>query len=77
MITDIINKDMFVKQLSKQIHEALLAAAEPIIEKAIDDTRKEMRKRLGAMVTGMLQDSYSIDRMGTDLRIIVSLKDPK
>ena len=72
-----IDPKAFGDFLGKHLHEEMLKAAEPIIERAKLDSERAMRERLAEMVVGYLQDSYSIDRMGHDRRIIVHLKEPK
>ena len=76
-MSNFINEKEFGAFLGKHLHEEMLIAAEPILQRAKQDVEQAMRQRLAEMVVGYLQDSYSVDRMGRDLRIIVHLKEPK
>ena len=76
-MSNFINTREFDEFLGKHLRNEMLRAAEPIIARAKEDAEKVMRARLAEMVVGYIQDSYSIDRMGHDLRIIVHLKEPK
>ncbi len=60
----LINKEYFHKQLLAQLNAGMKEAAEPVIEKALDDIEKEMRKKLGAMVVSFLDGYLEIERMG-------------
>ena len=75
-MSNFINEKAFGEFLGKHLHDEMLKAAEPIIQRAKQDAEQAMRQRLAEMVVGYLRDSYSIDRMGHDLRIIVHLNEP-
>lgn len=67
-----INSDNMLAALQKQMNAEMMAAAEPVIKKAVEDAEKEMRKQLGAMVIALIEQSFSIERHGNDLRILVT-----
>lgn len=66
-----INTDNMLRDLMAQMNKEMQAAAEPVIRTAIEDAEKEMRKRLGAMFVALIDHSFSVERFGNDLRILV------
>lgn len=66
-----INSENMLAALQKQMNAEMVAAAEPVIKKAVEDAEKEMRKRLGAMFVALLDQGFSVEGFGTELRIIV------
>lgn len=66
-----INTDNMMRGLKERMNLEMQAAAEPVIRKAVEDAEKEMRKRLGAMVVALIDNNFSVERMGNDLRILV------
>lgn len=58
------------------IQKAMNEAAEPIIKQAVADAELEMRRRLGSSVLALLEKGYSIERFGTELRILVRIDKP-
>ena len=66
-----INTDNMMRDLMSQMNKEMQEAAEPVIRKAVEDAEKEMRKRLGAMFVALIDRNFSVERCGTDLRILV------
>ena len=73
--TSLINQDVFLAQLHKKLNAEMLAAAEPLIKKAIEDIEAEMRRQLAQMLISVVEQSFAIERFGTDIRIIVKRPD--
>lgn len=72
----IINEETVLEQLKKQMNDEMLAAAEPVIKAAVVEAEKAMRKQLGSMFISLIEQSFSVERFGTDLRIIVKQDRP-
>lgn len=66
-----INSENMLRELKERMNEELMAAADPIIKKAVEDAEKEMRKRLASMFVALIDQNFSIERHGYDLRILV------
>ena len=60
-----------LSQLQHHLNDAMLKAAEPIIQKALQDIEREMREKLAQKVIALLRNDWSVDRLGSDLRIVV------
>lgn len=71
MATTWINSDNMLAMLQKQMNEEMMLAAAPVIEKAVAEAKKEMQKKLGAMFVAMIDQSFSVERFGSNLRITV------
>jgi len=71
--TGFVDPDRMLKSLQEKMNSEMMAAAEPVIKKAVEEAEKEMRRRLGAMVVGLIEQSFSIERFGSDLRIHVKI----
>jgi len=63
----------FSQALAERLREEMLTTAEPLVEAAVADIAEQMRKRLAACLVGLIESSYSMERMGTELRITVRL----
>jgi hypothetical protein len=63
--------------LQKQLNVTMLNAAEPLIQQALQDIERAMREKLAQRLIALLQNDLRINRMGTDLHIVVhqALKD--
>ncbi len=66
-----INVDLMLARLKAELAEEMAKAAEPVILKAVEEAEKEIRKRLGLMFISLLDQSYSVERDGNYLRIII------
>ena len=71
MATTLLDHDMTLEILKRAMNKEMVAAAAPLIAKALVDIEMVMRKKLGSMVVAYLDTCIEIDRMGQDLRIIV------
>lgn len=71
-----INAEDWFRGLAAHIQQEMIKAAEPLIEAALDEARKHMRKRVAEIAVGVIDHSYAMDRHGADLRIIVNLRKP-
>ena len=69
--TGLINSKVFQEMLKEKINKAMISSAQPILDKALEDIEAEMKKTLGSFVVGFLDAHLTIDRIGTDLRILV------
>ena len=72
-----INVENMMRDLRAQMNKELQEAAEPVIRKAVEDAEKEMRRRLGTMFVALLDHSFSMERFGDELRILVKHDKPK
>lgn len=68
---NLINFEEFEKFFTTGLNEAMTEAAEPIIQKAIQDIEKEMREVMAKSLIAMVQNNFSIERMQNDIKIIV------
>lgn len=66
-----INDAQFCRHLKEVMNEELIAAAEPVIAEAIAKVEVELRKRLGTMLIAMIDQNFTMDRIGPDLRIVI------
>jgi hypothetical protein len=66
-----VNSENMLAGLKEKMNAEMMAAAEPVIKNAAEAAEKEMRKRLGAMFVALLDQTFSMERMGNDLRILV------
>ena len=48
-------------------------AAEPLIQYAVKEFEKEVRKIVGKAAVTLITDSFSVERFGPDLRITVKV----
>lgn len=71
-----IDGPSFLRSLQEEMNRQMLAAAEPVIQKAVQEVERAMRQRLGAMVIGLIEKSVEVDRFGPDLRILVKQAKP-
>lgn len=76
-IGPIINQEAFLASLRAGLNKEMVAAAEPIVKEAMAAAEREMRKRLGEMVVGLLATQYSVMRDGRDLLIRVQMEPKK
>lgn len=66
-----INQDNMLRDLMSSMNEEMQAAAEPVIRKAVEEAEKKMRRSLATMFVAIIDRSFSIERMGNDIRILV------
>lgn len=66
-----INEENMLVALKDQMNAEMMAAAEPVIRKAVEEAEKEMRRKLAAMFVSLINQSFSIQRNATDLYIRV------
>lgn len=71
MTGNIINQDALAKHIMEQINKEMLTAAEPAIKAAMENVEKEMRKKMAESLISFVESSFSMERFGPDLRIIV------
>lgn len=67
----IINQDVFLEHLKKKINVSMVGAAEPIIQKALEDIESEMRQKLASIVVSLIKVDFNCERSGKDLKILV------
>lgn len=67
----------WAQRLADTMRAELQAAADPLIEEAVEKFRSALRKRVAEMVLGLVEHSYSIDRAASELRITVRLAPPE
>lgn len=72
MAKSIIDEEQFLKHLKKHFNDAMIRAAEPLIEEALKKIEAEMKKELGSYLIGFIDSNLVMERMGTDLRIIIN-----
>jgi len=72
MASGIINTDAFIKELGSKLNESMTKAAEPIIQRALQDIEVEMRKQLANNLIGFIDSNMSFERFGSDIRILIS-----
>lgn len=59
------------KSLVIELNRQMLEAAEPIIQEALKRIEREMRQALAARLIGLIESNMSVERYGTDLRIVI------
>jgi len=70
------NAEAVQDNLLRKLGDELKDVAEPILQKAMQDMERAMRKRLAECVVGLIQTDYNLSRDGRDLHIKVRF-DPK
>jgi hypothetical protein len=70
-ISMMINTDVLMKQLMDTMNREMMEAAEPVIRKAVAEAELEMRRKLAGMFVSMFEQSFNMERNGSDLRILV------
>ena len=63
--------DGFLQAIKQALNEQMMAEAEPLIQKAVAEFERDMREKLAAKLIAQLDERYSIDRFGSELRITV------
>jgi len=63
--------ELFIHSLRNSMQAELTKALEPMIQTAIAEIEKDLRKKLGVMVIGLLEKSYSVMQDRQELRITV------
>lgn len=63
--------ELFIHSLRNSMQAELTKALEPMIENALAEIEKDMRKKLGAMVISLLEKGYSVMQDRQELRITV------
>jgi hypothetical protein len=53
------------------MNESMQKTAEPIIENAIKDIEHKMREKMAQNLIALIEETFSVERMGRDLKIIV------
>lgn len=71
MATTFINPDAMLAGLKTNMNAEMMAAAEPVIRKAVEEAEREMRKRLAAMFVSLIDKSFSLERQQDTLLIRV------
>lgn len=66
----------FEQSFTHSINDAMKEAAIPLIDKAVEDIRKELLSRVNKMCAGIVEDNVSFERFGRDIRITVHLAKP-
>lgn len=66
-----INSDIMLLAMKEKMSAEMMEAAEPVIRKAVEEAEKAMRRRLGQMFVALLDEHFSMERHGTELRIVV------
>ena len=69
--TLLLNPDNTLKALKSQLNAELTKAAEPVIQRALIEAEHEMRQRLAVHLVAMIDRSYSLERHGDRLTIVV------
>lgn len=70
-MANVFSQPAFAEWFRNKLLIEFKEAAEPIIQKAVKDYEAEVRKTVGKAAVGMLEEAYSIERFGRDLRITV------
>lgn len=68
---DFIDHPRFDLALKNHLKQAMTEATEPFIKKACEDAERAIRKAVGAYVVEILEEVYTMERFGNDLRITV------
>lgn len=76
MAKTFIDVDEFETQLKTLLNENMLAAAEPILQRALTEIEKRMRTQLATNIVQLIETDYSIVRQGNIVQISVGKKVP-
>lgn len=57
--------------LGKELNDAMLKAAEPILQQAMKDIEQEMRAKMASRLLAFIESNFAVERMGHDLRIVI------
>lgn len=69
-----INPDSFERSLRTMLQEQFDAEADRIADEAAKKYREQVRTKLAGAILSLLETSYSVERYGNDLRIIVKFE---
>ena len=72
MKTNFIDTEAFSKYLLQNINKQMLEAAEPILQEALKKLEIRMREKLATNIISLIEQNYSVERCGNDIRIMVS-----
>jgi len=67
----LVNQDYVIPILKKQLETELNELLKPIVAEATKKAEQEIQKALGRICIGLLDTQFSVERFGTDLRILV------
>lgn len=70
-MSTLLNTQAVYETLLPHLNEELKACAEPYLEKALEDIEKQLRQKIGSIVIGLLEHSFSVERYGDDIKILV------
>lgn len=70
-MASIIHEAEFARLLREELNAAMLSAAEPVLQAAIKELERKMREELGKRIIALIQNDFSVERMGHDIRILV------
>jgi 2-keto-3-deoxy-6-phosphogluconate aldolase len=70
-MASILNGESVEKVLREAINEEMIKAAEPVLKKALAEIEVTMRERMAACIISYIEQSFIMERCGTDLRIVV------
>jgi 2-keto-3-deoxy-6-phosphogluconate aldolase len=76
MSTSIINEPNFVAMLKERMNKEMQQAAEPVIQKALQEIEVAMRKQLAENLIALIDRQFSVNRMGDDIVIHIR-QEPK
>lgn len=67
--------DPLCKAVRTAINERIVAIADEYVEAKVDEFRTKLRVEIGKHLIGVIESSYSMERFGGELRIIVHQND--
>ncbi|HAR39059.1 MAG TPA: hypothetical protein DCS09_11085 [Porphyromonadaceae bacterium] len=67
----VINQQGFEEWLRLKLNTEMQAAAEPVIQMALVEVEKEMRKKVAEKIIATITSEMVLERFGPDLRILV------
>jgi hypothetical protein len=76
-MVSIFNVEELSKQLLTHLNQEMKEAAEPILKKALVDIENIMREKMAQRCISIIQNDFSIERMGNDIRIMVKQADTR
>lgn len=71
-MASIINEQAFIDHYHAALNEAMMKAAEPIIEEALAEVERTMREKLAASLISVMDTNVSFETFGRELRILIA-----
>jgi len=70
-MANVFSEQGIMEMLLPKINSEIRKAAEPVVQKAMQDIEAALRKQLGAIIVGFIDGSIDVMSDGREIRILV------